>query len=360
MTGAPHVLVARLDGAGDVLLAGPAVRAVAATASRVTFLAGSSGQAAARLLPGVDEVITFDAPWIPLEAARFDGSACQRLITRVERLAVDEAAILTSFHQSPLPLALLLRLAGVGRLGASSVDHAGSLLDVRRRPGRDGSDQEDVHEALRSLDVVAGLGYRLPAGDDGRLAIRALGEGRPFTDPYVVVHPGASTPARGWSVARASALVDLLVERGWSVAVTGGPSEARLTAAVAGAPRPQVVDLGGCTTLDRLAGVLAGAAVVVVGNTGPAHLAAATGTPVASIFAPVVPADRWKPWAVPVALLGEQDIACAGCRSTVCPFGDQPCLERVTPAAVAAAVEWLALETDPDGVPHRGGIPCAS
>ena len=52
-----HVLVARQDSVGDVLLAGPAVRAVAAGAGRVTLLCGPRGRAAAALLPGVDEVV---------------------------------------------------------------------------------------------------------------------------------------------------------------------------------------------------------------------------------------------------------------------------------------------------------------
>ena len=44
--------------------------------------------------------------------------------------------MLTSFHQSPLPTALVLRLAGVARITGASVDYPGSLLDVRLRPGR--------------------------------------------------------------------------------------------------------------------------------------------------------------------------------------------------------------------------------
>lgn len=46
------VLVVRLDSAGDVLLAGPGVRAVAARADRVVLLAGPRGRDAAALLPG--------------------------------------------------------------------------------------------------------------------------------------------------------------------------------------------------------------------------------------------------------------------------------------------------------------------
>ncbi len=66
MTGR-HGLVVRLDNAGDVLLAGPAVRAVAAHCDRVTVLAGPRGAAAARLLPGADDVLTWRAPWVDLD-----------------------------------------------------------------------------------------------------------------------------------------------------------------------------------------------------------------------------------------------------------------------------------------------------
>ena len=55
-----RVLIARLDSAGDVLLAGPTVRAVAAHADHVVLLAGPRGAAAARLLPGVDEIVVWE------------------------------------------------------------------------------------------------------------------------------------------------------------------------------------------------------------------------------------------------------------------------------------------------------------
>src|SRR5204863_6306366 len=111
----------------------------------------------------------------------------------------DEAIIFTSFHQSPLPLALLLRMAGVPTIAAVSVDYAGSLLDVRHRV------DDDIHEVERALSLVATLGYGLPDGDDGRLALRdGVGERdrSPVPGQYVVVHPGASVPARAWAPKR--------------------------------------------------------------------------------------------------------------------------------------------------------------
>ena len=346
--GRPHVLVARLDNAGDVLLAGPAVRAVAAGADRVTVLAGPAGRAAAELLAGVDEIVVFDAPWSGFAPPPVSTPAVDGLVARLGALGVDEAMVLTSFHQSPLPLALLLRLAGVPRIGAISVDYPGSLLDVRH------SVPDGLHEVERGLSLAAALGYELPGDDDGALAVRRpLPAWRPFPRPYVVVHPGASVPARAWDPARAAALVDALAERGWPVAVTGGPDERPLASAVAGGGRPQVADLGGQTDLARLAGVLDGAAAVVCGNTGPAHLAAAVGTPVVSLFAPVVPASQWAPWRVPVALLGDQAIACAGCRARTCPVPGHPCLSRVS---VDDALEAVLRLVEAAG-PGRGGAP---
>ena len=153
------------------------------------------------------------------------------------------------------------------------------------------------------------------------------------------MHPGASVPARAWAPERNAELVAALVAAGWNVAVTGAPGERELTAYVAGA-RPGR-DLGGATDLAELAAVLEGAAAVVVGNTGPAHLAAAVGTPVVSLYAPTVPAERWRPWRVPHAILNEP-VPCAGCRARSCPVPGHPCIDELPLEAVLDAVERLA------------------
>jgi ADP-heptose:LPS heptosyltransferase len=334
-----HVLVARLDNDGDVLLAGPAIRAAKRDAERLTLLCGPRGLQAAMLLPGVDDIVVHRAEWIDPDRRPFENGPTRRLLPELARRAVDEAAILTSFHQSPLPLALLLRLAGVPRIGATSEDYPGSLLDVRHRVG------DDVHEAERSLSLMRAMGHELPADDDGALRVLHGPAEPPFQDPYVVVHPGASVPARAWAPERNAELVRALVADGWHVAVTGSPAERRLTAQVAraGAPWPQRVrDLGGETDLAQLAAIMARAAAVVVGNTGPAHLAAAVGTPVVSIYAPTVPAVRWRPWRVPHAILNET-VPCAGCRARSCPVPGHPCVDGLPLRVVLDAVERLAM-----------------
>jgi ADP-heptose:LPS heptosyltransferase len=331
---APRVLVARLDAAGDVLLAGPAVRAVAYHRN-VVMLVGPRGKEAAALLPGVDAAITWAAPWIEPTAPAVRAVDVGRFTTLVRHAHVDEAVILTSFHQSALPLALLLRMSGIARITGVSADYPGSLLDVRvPEPG-------DMAESERGLLVARAAGYVPHRSDDGSLAVR-----RPLRvttrltghAPYVVLHPGTSAPARAWPVSRWKETARALVSRGQHVVVTGSHAERLLTREVA---VPGAVDLGGATTMAGLAGVLGRAKAVVVGNTGPAHLAAAVGTPVVSLFAPTVPAGRWAPYGVRRRILGDQDAPCSGTRATSCPVEGHPCLTEVRARDVLDALDDL-------------------
>jgi ADP-heptose:LPS heptosyltransferase len=330
-----HALVVRQDNAGDVLLAGPAVRAVAAGAGRVTLLCGPAGREAAGLLPGVDEVVVHPAEWIAADPEPVQRARIERRVGELAALRADCALILTSFHQSPLPQALLLRMAGVPRIGAISEDYPGSLLDVRHRV------DDGLHEVQRALSLALAMGFAPATGDDIRLRVRLPGKD-PAATSDVVVHPGTSVPARAWAPERHAALVRTLVERGMRVHVTGHESERGLTRLVAGAHGH---DLGGRTTLAELAEVLAGAACVVAGNTGPAHLAAAVGTPVVSLFAPTVPAHRWRPWRVRHELL-HVEVPCAGCRARICPVPGHPCLDALELEDVVAAVDALCAERE--------------
>ncbi len=330
-----RVLAVRLDGLGDVLLAGPAIRALAAGSDRLTLLTSPAGAGAAALLPGVDEVLVYAAPWIEADAAPLDLGKLRFLQQELNLHEFTEAVLLTSFHQSPLPMALLLRIAGVPRISAISVDYPGSLLDVRHQV------DDDIPEAERALSLARAAGFELPKSDDGRLAVlRPLPVVQGMVPPseYVVVHPGCRAPARTWPVERWAEAVQALTAAGHAVVVTGSEDERELTAEVAGA---DAIDLGGRTDLAQLAAILRGASVVVAPNIGPAHLAAAVGTPVVSLFAPVVPAVRWAPYGVPTVLLGDQHAACAESGARQCPIPGHPCLNTVTALDLVEAVEKL-------------------
>jgi ADP-heptose:LPS heptosyltransferase len=338
VTGA--VLVARSDHCGDVLLAGPAVRSVAASGRPVHLLCGPRGRAAADMLPGVASVIERAVPWIERDPMPVRARDAAALVSQVRNLGISHAVVLVSSHQSPLPLALLLRWAGVSQIAAVSHDHAGSLLDIRI------SGDPDVHEVQRGLLVTEALGFP-PIADD-RLAVNLGDRGLdddtrglvPRSRSFVVVHPGASAAARTLAPAQWRDVVAALAARGRRVLVTGDREEMRLTAFVSG-DHPHVSDIGGRLTLRQLGSLLAQAQAVITGNTGPMHLAAAVGTPVVAVFPPTVPLRRWRPWRIPHVILGDQSVACAGCRSRTCPLGEQVCVSPIDGEAVVRALGEL-------------------
>ncbi|MFI7591348.1 HAD-IIIA family hydrolase [Micromonospora sp. NPDC049359] len=329
-------LVVRSDSAGDVLVTGPAIRAVAAGARRVVLLCGPRGRAAAELLPGVDEIIEHPLPWIDPAPTPVDPDDMRRLTARLAAVGADEAVVFTSFHQSALPLALLLRMAGITRIAAISDDYPGALVDIRHRV------PAGVPEPERALSLAAAAGHRLPAGDEPVLRLRddAVAS-RPAAvgDPgYVVLHPGSAASSRACPTELAARIAGALRAAGHRVLVTGGPDERTVTARVAAAGG---TDLGGTTDLAGLAALVADAAAVVVGNTGPAHLAAAAGVPVVSLFAPTVPFGQWGPYRVPTVRLGDASAPCRDTRAAACPVPGHPCLSGVDPAEVVEAVRTL-------------------
>jgi ADP-heptose:LPS heptosyltransferase len=310
------------------------------------MLVGAGRTSAARLLPGTDDVIEYDAPWVVFDPQPVRSEQVADLVRTVQRGRFDGALILTSFHQSPLPLALLLRLAGIGWIGAISEDYPGSLLDLRLRP------PGNVPEAERNLYIAGEAGFP-PDAMGSRLDVR-----RPLpdiardvgTEPYVVYHPGAAVPSRRPTAEHSRRIVAALVAAGHRVLVTGDRAESTLTGYVSA---DLAVDLGGRLTLPQLAAVLDRASVVVAPNTGPAHLAAAVGTPVVSLFAPVVPAARWAPHGVPRVVLGDQTAECRETRAVACPVPGHPCLSSVSADEVCAAVASLAPDPiAPESVPE--------
>jgi lipopolysaccharide heptosyltransferase II len=334
-----RLLCVRLDSIGDVLMSTPAIRAFRETLGcRVTLLTSAAGAAAARLVPEIDEVIEFAAPWMK---ATGDADTADFALMELLR-GFDAAAIFTVYSQSPLPAAYLCYLAGVPRRLAHCRENPYRLLtDWVAEP----EPQQLVrHEVRRQLDLAAAVGcatgntrLSLRVPEPARLKVQA--EIEFLRRPLVVVHPGASAASRRYPPESYARAIDLLIdETGCEALFTGDAWEEPLVCEVRGAMRRPSRSLVGALDLAGLGALIEAADLLVSNNTGPAHIAAALGTPVVDLYALTNP--QHTPWQVPNRVLNH-DVPCRNCHKSVCPAGHHDCLRRVAPEAVAAAARDL-------------------
>ena len=348
---AERVLCVRLDSLGDVLMATPAMRALRESRARrrITLLTSPAGAAIARLVPEVDDVIEYDAPWMKATSTRSTAEADRAMLERLRLEKFDAAVVFTTYSQSALPAALMCQLADIPlRLAHARENPYQLLTEWVREPEPEHGVR---HEVQRQLDLVATVGA---ATADERLSLAVPPEARRrmlallsergvnLERAWAVLHPGATAPSRRYAPAGyAEAARRLAREDGLQIVVTGSEDERALAEEVASGAGAGVQSLAGALDLSALVALISLAPLLISNNTGPAHIAAAVGTPVVDLYALTNP--QHTPWAVPSRVLSH-DVPCRNCYKSVCPMGHHDCLRLVPPSAVVeAARELLAL-----------------
>jgi ADP-heptose:LPS heptosyltransferase len=160
---------------------------------------------------------------------------------------------------------------------------------------------ENDHEIRRLLRLLAHLGIpsageelEFPVFGRDRAQLAELAEATALVPgEYVCIHPGGRS-ARRWPPRRFAEVGDELAARGLVPVLTGSAEEADLAAEVAAAMRASSVSLAGQTTLGALGALFAGARLLVSGDTGVSHLAAALRVPSVVVFTSSDP-SRWAP-----------------------------------------------------------------
>jgi lipopolysaccharide heptosyltransferase II len=347
---ATNILCIRLDYLGDVLMMTPAIRALknSLPGRRITLMTSAGGAAVAPFIPELDDVIGYAAPWMKSSAAHAPEVDFE-MLRLLQSRRFDAVVIFTTYSQSPLPAALLCYLAGIPlRLAHCHENPYQLLTDWVRDP----EPQERIrHEVRRQLDLVASVGcrtadehlsFQVRAADIDWVRGRLQAFGVDTVQPWIVLHPGASAssrryPAEHWAeVAR-----QLAAREGCPLIFTGSPDEAALIETIRQAVPPSCSPshtLAGQLDLGKLAALISMSPLLVANNTGPAHIAAAVGTPIVDLYALTNP--QHTPWQVPNRVLF-QDVPCRYCYKSVCPQGHHHCLTQVAPASVVAAADEL-------------------
>ena len=346
------LLAVRLDAAGDVLMCSPALHALAGHGHQLTLLTSSAGAragaciAALACMDGMRSVMRFDAPWMKA-SARCEPEAVPAMAAMLRDAGFDGAVIFTSHTQSPLPAALLCQMAGIPLRLAHCRENPYQLLTHWVRDPEPGIFR---HEVQRQLDLVATLGcdsadprLRIEISADHRAAADALLRTHGLTedDSFLLLHPGASAPSRRYPAQRWHQLVPLLSTHiPLPVVIAGDDDELALATSLCAAT-PGCIGLAGQTDFGVLAALIARARLLVACNSAPAHIAAATGTPVVDLYA--LTNLQHMPWQVAHRVLFH-NVPCAGCLQSRCPQPGHPCLAQLSAERVLRAVQELLAD----------------
>lgn len=348
---AEKILCVRLDALGDLLLTVPALRALkdSCPGRHITVLTSRAGAAVAPLVPEIDAVIEYDAPWAKGAPARAESRAEYALADRLRCERFHAAAIFTVASQSPLPAALLCYLSDIPLRLAQCRENPYHLLThwVLEREPHDGL----RHEVRRQLDLVAEVGattaneklsLRLPEAAKRYVRRQLARLGIEPRRPWVVIHPGASVPAHRYPperLARAARL--LMLEHGFQIVFAGIDGERELVERIQAALALPSVSLVGQLNLSEFAALLSLAPILITNNTGPVPVAAAVGTPVVDLYGLTPP--QHTPWGVPHRVL-THDVPPSDYRSEGAEEHHQG-LRLIPPDAVVQATCELYEET---------------
>lgn len=337
-----NVLIVRPDGIGDLILSIPVAMELRRLVPgvKIGFLAGPAAAPILDRHPAVDYVRTI----------RWTDSL--RTLRAAFSNGVDAALFLKPFRRL-MWAALLARVP----IRVATGFRWYSLLANRRI--YEHRSEFLQHESEYNVEMLRGLGLHPQTGSRPTLVVseeeRRDGEERwkGLPRPRVVVHPGGHS-ARRWRLGHFGDLAVELARRGYGVVLTGSEQEQREFDREVWSKTPPsfgISNLMGRLSVRELMGVIAAADVVVSGATGPAHMAAALGTAVVSLFDPRrnnLP-TRWRP--LGTGLLLRPDVpTCEKCLGEACPFWD--CLDRLTVGHVAAAVRQTVEDPSPLTVRH--------
>jgi ADP-heptose:LPS heptosyltransferase len=361
------ILCIRPDNMGDLLMSSPAIRAIKETFQcHLTVLTSTAGALIARFIPEIDDVISFDVPWVKQDGMP-DTESTLGLIELLKQKRFDAAVIFTVYSQNPMPSVMLTYLAGIPRRLAYCRENPYDLL-THWVPDKEPYEVV-YHQVRRDLEMVKTIGART---SDERLSLKW--EQRKWNDvekklaklgidtqrPWLIMHAGVSEKKREFDARELVAAGQQIVnELNYQVLLTGSRSEQQLINKLQAGIGNGAFSLAGLFDIEEFISLVAEAPLVISVNSGPIHIAAATGTPVLVLYALTNPQHLpWKVsgkalyYAVPLHLRSRNEVI-----RFVHEHLFQPVEEPVTASEIVAEAREIllnkSLEPFPELAPLR-------
>ena len=340
-----RVLVVRAGALGDTLMATPLIRRLrkAEPGREVDVLCSAGGASLLRTNPYIARIHVLRFRNLPYF---FSLEKIQLARTLRER-RYEFAVVLESARQyrALLEKAAIRDIRGFAETPFDPAQHA--IVNNLRAGGFAGGNGPGLEPDLNP-DLDMDLLVSPSASAWAANALTALPK------PWVGVHPGYGPSSkkknqaerlRGWPRGNFVEVARDLVNRGASIILTGSADDRDMCELIARAlPPDRVAVFAGQTNVEQLAGVIQALDLFVSVDSGPAHMAAALGTPLIVLWGPgILRQTRPLSSTTPIRIL-KVDVACAPCYGT--PLMKQCrrniCMEQILPhTVVSAALEML-------------------
>lgn len=337
-----RILLLRLERIGDLLMTLEAIEDVrqAAPGARIDLVVGSWNLELAAGIPGLAHVEALDASWLAREGAGLPLGAMLRHARGWRARRYD----LAINFEPDIRGNLILAASRASRLAGFASGGGGALLDVALPY------QPRTHTAVNARRLVAAVldvpprtavaPLEIPSGASRAAAERLAG--RP--GPFIGMHVSGGRAIKQWPVERFADLAGRIARtRGGTIVLTGSVADRPLVDRVARAlDGVSTLDVAGALDLAALAALLERLDLLVTGDTGPMHIAAAVGTPVVALFGPSDPV-RYAP-RDPMHQAVRIDLPCSPCNRIRLPpercIGHTPdCLAGVDVDMAVRAVD---------------------
>lgn len=329
-----NILIIKMSSLGDVIHTIPSVVALRDLYpnAKITWIVEPIFSDLIPVSSIVDEVIFFEKAQLKAQGLlgklKFLRALSQKLHNYKFDLVIDFQGLFKS--------SLVAMLSGCSnRIGYCEM-REGSFLITKSIVG----ENSQAHVIERYLDVVRYLGSTVNQGNfvlkdlsSEEHWLKKILQKTNFFRPYIVFAPGTSWITKEWPIEHYIKLGNKFISDGYGIIIIGGKGDIAKGQAIAEKLPPEfVLDLTGTTTLKELAIVIKHSLLYISGDTGPLHIAVATGAKIIALYGPTKP-ERTGPYGDTATVL-ESNANCKHCLQKVCD--DIKCMREITVAKVYA------------------------
>jgi ADP-heptose:LPS heptosyltransferase len=357
-------LIVKFGANGDLLMTTPLLTALRRSYpdAHITWLVEHSNIQGIDANPHVDEIISWDGGyWQGMLSSRWKNWFREgrwvglrwlgNALAMTYKLRQRRYDTFISFHPEQWP-SLVFGASATHSIGVfeSGPIQTKAMSDYRRlyqtsldRPALP-AHRTDIHLLpLKALEIpnpddkCMVLGYT----EEDVVSVENFLAANNLKEPFIIIAPLTTWMSRNWPEERFAELGDRLArDTGCRVVMIGSPKERSIVEQIAARMETNPVRAAGLFGFRGMAALIARASVLVSGDTGPMHVAAAVGTPYVALFGPTPVLGRAPLVGVGVSLM--HPVPCGPCDQSVCPNGGKDHMLCMRLIAVDEVVNAIA------------------